>query len=156
MQQQGNFGGALKLSSLSRGTRMTARDVVATRSAHHTSTGKSLRNVVRTGDAAVLEHRLGRMDRMELVAQLRAYDDATLASVFASGTAVIPSQESPYNATGTPTYDFCVGRTFFSAFTPNSSVARSVWPTGVDSPINNLAERVWWGKVFYNDGSNSP
>ena len=90
------------------------------------------------------------------MAQLRAYDDATLASVFASGTAVIPSQESPYSATGTPMYDFCVGRTFFSAFTPNSSVARSVWPTGVDSPINNLAERVWWGKVFYNDGSNSP
>lgn len=35
-----------------------------------------------------------------------------------------------YNATGQPVYDFCVGRTYMNAFSPNSSIARSVWPTG--------------------------
>ena len=81
------------------------------------------------------------------MAQLRPMSDDQLAAVFASGQAIVPSQEPPYNATGQPVYDFCVGRTFFNAFTPNSSVARGVWPQGTENFINNLAERVWWGKV---------
>jgi hypothetical protein len=88
------------------------------------------------------------------MSQFRGMDDAQLGAYFAAGTAVMPSQEPPYNATGQPFYDFCVGRTYMNAFSPNSSIARSVWPTGLDNPFNNIYERIWWGKVFYNDGSN--
>lgn len=56
------------------------------------------------------------------LSQLRPMSDEQLASVFATGTAVIPSQEPPNNATGEAIFDMCVGRTLFSAFTPNSSV----------------------------------
>ena len=88
------------------------------------------------------------------MSQFRGMSDEQLESYFAAGTAVMPSQEPPYNATGQPLYDFCVGRTYMNAFSPNSSIARSVWPTGLDNPFNNIYERLWWGKVFYNDGSN--
>lgn len=88
------------------------------------------------------------------MSQFRPMSDTELSAYFAAGTAVMPSQESPLNATGKPTYDFCVGRTYMNAFSPNSSIARSVWPTGLDNPFNNIYERIWWGKVFYNDGSN--
>jgi hypothetical protein len=88
------------------------------------------------------------------MSQFRTMSDAQLEAYFAAGTAVMPSQEPPFNATGKPVYDFCVGRTYMNAFSPNSSIARSVWPTGLDNPFNNIYERIWWGKVFYNDGSN--
>ena len=88
------------------------------------------------------------------MSQFRPMSDTELEAYFAAGTPVMPSQEPPLNATGKPAYDFCVGRTYMNAFSPNSSIARSVWPTGLDNPFNNIYERIWWGKVFYNDGSN--
>ena len=48
----------------------------------------------------------------------------------AGGADAFLSLPSSYNATGKPVYDFCVGRTYMNAFSPNSSIARSVWPTG--------------------------
>jgi hypothetical protein len=58
------------------------------------------------------------------LSQLRDLNDDQLSAIFATGTAVVPSQEPPYNSNGQAIYDFCVGRTYFNAFTPNSSVVR--------------------------------
>jgi hypothetical protein len=56
--------------------------------------------------------------------------DAELEAYFLAGTAVLPSQEPPYNSTGTPTWDLCTGETFINAFTTNSSTIKSNWPAG--------------------------
>jgi hypothetical protein len=57
-------------------------------------------------------------------------NDAELEAYFLAGSAVLPSQEPPYNATGTPTWDLCTGETFINAFTANSSTVKSNWPAG--------------------------
>jgi hypothetical protein len=41
-----------------------------------------------------------------------------------------------------------------AATTKASSLFSGVWPYGLAHPLNNLFQRGWWGKVFYNDGSN--
>ena len=41
-----------------------------------------------------------------------------------------------------------------AATTSASSFLSGVWPMGPANPLNNLFMRGWWGKVFYNDGSN--
>lgn len=58
-------------------------------------------------------------------------NDAQLEAYFLGGSAVVPSQEPPYNATGTPTWDLCAGEPLINAFTANSSIAKANWPAGL-------------------------
>ena len=70
-------------------------------------------------------------------------NDAQLEAYFLGGSAVVPSQEPPYNATGKPTWDLCAGEPLINAFTANSSVAKANWPAGLQRAL----EREEWRQV---------